>query len=663
MEVPAMVKIIYKNGSPFIDIHGKLYEPCAFRSFRPKPDNISLITRCGVKLCQILVSGLPCTNGSPYSLFGEVWKGEGEYDFGPFDRQFEMFRRFAAPDAYFNVMLQLDDRPWWHEKHPDLPYDSYHHITEMAHCEEWKRAAADYLQAFITYAEEKYGDRIYAYSIAAGLSNEWFDHSLYQRNEFDRSDTVLTRLWRDQIGKPDAPAPTIESMEAGESSLRAPASDDYAYLKLATDSTSDLICFFAAEAQKVLHHEKLFGLFYGYINIQAHPIYWNTSGYEKVWSSPDIDMLYAPAAYRHNRDIDGVGSYQYAVDSIRASGKLYLHENDHRTEMAWFPLETGGFLKDGYKSFNDWQQVFRRELCNVMQKQSSFWWFDFFGGYYNAPEYERELTLETKLFRKMAEGKRESVSEIAVFTDPMSTVCTKEDSQLNFDVLLHIIDELLRCGAPFEFYNLGDIPKLDLNRYKLFVFLNITALSDELRTFIETKLNGRQKVFLHAAGMAKDGVLDIANTSALTGMHIAEFSPEDPTADYNGVKFRFSKEIAPMLRVEEADAEILARYPDGSAAAARKGDTVWCGVGNTPWQFWRDIAEAAGVHIYDRDGGGTAICSQFMGAYTTLTEDRTYYMKEDGIYTDLFSGEKFRCEGGVMKLHAESGRTLLLVKE
>ena len=102
-----MVKIIYEKGSPFIGINGEKIAPAAFRSFRPKPDNISLMTRAGVKLCQMLVSGSPCTIGCPYSLFGGVWKGDGIYDFTPFDRQFGMFRHFA-PDACFNVMIHLD---------------------------------------------------------------------------------------------------------------------------------------------------------------------------------------------------------------------------------------------------------------------------------------------------------------------------------------------------------------------------------------------------------------------------------------------------------------------------------------------------------------------------------------------------------------------------
>ncbi len=655
------VSIVYKNGIPFIDINGELFEPGAFRTFRPKPDNVSMIHRTGMRLCQMLVSGLPCTNGSPYSLYGEVWKGDGIYDFTAFDRQFEMYRRFA-PDAYFNILIHLDARPWWHKAHPEEPDgDSYHHITEFWYSEEWKRTTADYLKAFITYAEEKYGDRIFGYSIAAGLSNEWFDHSLYDKN-YDMTRGRLAAAYRKLIGDDAAPIPTIETMEAGDSSLRSPDSNDYRFLALATEGTSRLICYFAHEAQTVLHHEKLFGLFYGYV-ILHNQNYWNTNAYEMVWHCPDIDMLYSPAAYENNRHLDGVSSYQYAVDSIEVNGKLYLHENDHRTALSLFPLENGHIIRDGYETFEEWREVFRRELCNVMQKRSAFWWFDFFGGYYNSPEYEAELKLELDIFRELSRGERHDVSEIAVFVDPMSFLCIKERCMLGRDLVRENINTLLRCGAPFRYFNLNDLPKVADTRYKMYVFLNAVDMKPELRGFFREKLNDSTCVFLHAAGMALNGTFCAENVSALTGIHIDERTASSSEADYCGERFAFSHPIRPLFRVDDPSAETLVRYTDGEVCAARKGNTVYCAVGRMPWRLWRDLAEQAGVHLYDRSGAGTAICSQFISAYTTLTEKCELYPREDGVYREVFSGKEYECRNGVLKYDAPAGTTMLFVKK
>ena len=660
-----MVRIIYKSGSPFIEINGECFEPAAFRSFRPKPDNISLMTRTGIRLCQLLVSGLNCTNGSPYSLFGEVWVGDGKYNFTPFDKQFDMFSRFA-PNAYFNVMLQLDVRPWWRDAHPELfsegqpdTSDSYHHITELALCDVWKRSAADYLKAFISYAEEKYGDRIFAYSIAAGLSNEWFDQSLYEKN-YDREHNRLTKLWRETTGNSEAIVPTITSMEAGESALREPNSDDFKYLELANQATAELVCYFAAEAQKVLQHKKLFGLFYGYTNLD-NQVYWNTNGYELAWRSPDIDMLYSPAAYGDCRELSGVSSYQYTVDSIKLCDKLYLHEDDHRTALAAFPLENGVILRDCYKNFFEWREVFRRELANTLSKQSAFWWFDFFGGYFNSPEYERELTLELDIFKRLSNLKSNSVSEIAVFIDPMSFVCTKETTKLCTDLGRANVKALHRCGAPFELYNLSDLPKLDKRRYKLFVFLNAFIIPDKLRDYIKNNLCDCQKVFVYGAGMARDGKLDINNISELVGMNIVEYSG-DGRAEYNGIEFSFTRKISPMFTID-GDVETISSYADGKPVVARVGTNIYSALGNLPWQLWRDIASMSGVHIYDHNGGGLAVDSRFISAYTTLRDECELILPRSGCYVDVWSGIKYITDGTHLHYSAERGRTMLFVRE
>ena len=54
-----MVRLIRRRGLPFVEIGGEVIAPAAFRSYRPKPDNISLSRRCGLRLYQFIVSGLP----------------------------------------------------------------------------------------------------------------------------------------------------------------------------------------------------------------------------------------------------------------------------------------------------------------------------------------------------------------------------------------------------------------------------------------------------------------------------------------------------------------------------------------------------------------------------------------------------------------------------
>ena len=82
-----------------------------------------------------------------------------------------------------------------------------------------------------------------------------------------------------------------------------------------------------------------------------------------------------------------------------------------------------------------------------------------------------------------------------------------------------------------------------------------------------------------------------------------------------------------------------------------------------PWQLLRDIAHRAGVHIWSENGAATAICSQFVCAYTTLREDCELHMKEDGLYREMFHDQIYECKNGVLKYHAPKGTTMLFVKE
>ena len=105
-------KIVRENGVLKIQINGKNYNPLSFKSFRPNPQNVSEFYNAGIRLFSVLSSGITSALGVPYSLYGESWTGDNQYDFSAIDRQMDMFIE-NAPDAYFAPMLQIDPRDWY----------------------------------------------------------------------------------------------------------------------------------------------------------------------------------------------------------------------------------------------------------------------------------------------------------------------------------------------------------------------------------------------------------------------------------------------------------------------------------------------------------------------------------------------------------------------
>ncbi len=649
-----MSSIICNQGNPMIEINGELIPPAAFRSFRPTPANISLFYRAGVRLYQMIVTGITNALHVKYSYFGEVWTGDNRYDFSAFDRQMAMFQKFA-PDGYFCVMIPLDTRRWWLDQHPDVP-DSFWNLGQAAVSEAWQRDAAAYLRAFIEYAETRYGDRIFAYSFSAGTATEWFT------DDKTAAHPLKEAAYRKFRGDESAQIPTAAELVAGPETFREPAGNAAVYLDYCNRLIAGLICRFAAEAQHVLRHRKLVGLFFGYIYITScvNQNLWSTNAYEQVWQSPDIDMLFSPAAYGNNRLPDGVSSYQVAVDSIAANGKLYLHEIDHRTHLAAYPLETGTILADCYQTAEETIAVLRRELCLAMVKNSALWWFDFFGGYFDSPEYEAEISRQMAIYTELAGGERHQVAEIAVFVDPMSFLAIKENVPVHRDYVKHCIDELLRCGAPFETYNLSDLPRIDKTRYKLFIFLNTFRIPAGLQAYIRTELAGRGKFFLHGAGVCGEQQLDWRRTAELTGMALVPFTaPEPVRISFRGQTYGFSCPVEPLQEIVDPAAEIWGDFADGRHGLGLKGNTFFSAAGNVPAAVWRAAARRCGVHIYSEQDGGLIVCSQFIAAYHTQTESCELTLPADCELDELFEGGHFRTENRVLRYRAAKGHTML----
>ncbi len=647
-------RIVYENENPFIEIDGEKFAPAAFRTYRPYPANIRQIYRCGIRLFQMIVSGGVNSINSKYSWYGGVWKGPKKYDFSAFDYQMKTFMD-NVPEGYFCVQITLDTPDWWLETHPNEK-NSFSHLGQTMFCEEWKKDAAEYLKAFISYAEEKYGDRIYSYSFTAGWCTEFFCQ------DFGAPNDVKLKAYREYLDDENATIPDDpKQLTVGKDCFRAKSSKEYKYLEWATNELPKLINFFGAEAQKIIEHKKLLGLFLGYTDMSCpNQNLWLTNAFEQCWNNPDFDMVYSPAAYKENRFLNYVSSFQMPVDSLKVHNKLYLHEMDHRTELANYPRETGTPMWDCYENSHEAIQVLRRELAITMAHHSSYWWFDFFGCYYATPEYEAELTKQLSIYNRLSRLERKNVSEIAVFVDPMSFLNIQENSNIFTEMVRMNVNELWRCGAPFDFFNLNDLPSLDKSKYKLYVFLNALNPSKEIRDYIKNNLADKHKFFVGAPGYASGENLDTNGIFELTGIKTQAFTTDklEPVY-YNGKELGYkngnyiytrkyvskNEPISPLFEIIDNEAEVLAKYDNGKTAYAYKDKTFYCTVGNIPFEVFSDAAEKAGVHLYFKEGHGLAVTSSFIAVNTIGSEECTVTMPEDCRLIDLYEdGKRYRTE-------------------
>jgi hypothetical protein len=64
--------------------------------------------------------------------------------------------------------------------------------------------------------------------------------------------------------------------------------------------------------------------------------------------------------------------------------------------------------------------------------------------------------------------------------------------------------------------------------------------------------------------------------------------------------------------------------------------------GNIPNATFREAAKISGVHIYAENGTFTYINDLVAGIYNTLADKTEIILKEDGEYTELFSGKVYK---------------------
>ncbi len=686
---PLTAEVVRHQGTLKIRIRDTVYDPLAFRSFRAEPRNVRDFYQAGVRLMSILHSGLNCTLDVPYSRYGEIWEGPGQYNFATIDRQMEVFLN-EAPDACFNIMLQLDTRDWYLKAHPEAS-NTFRNLVEMAGESTWREITTRYLRDMLHYFESKYGDRVFAYTLFCGGSTEWYTNS--QSSKADaviRPHPLKEASYRRFTGDPEARLIPLDVLHrTSHGVFRDPVEDADArhYWRFHHGIIADAILFFAKQAQEVLQHRKLLGLFYGYL-VQLGGKRLLEEGqlaYEPVWNSPDIDMIFAPAKYGAPREFEGASGFLATVDSIGLRDKLFFQEIDHRTHVAPPTAENGrpypgsdNCLRDEFQS----RMVLRREFAMTRIKQTGLWWFDFFGGFYYDPALMDEVAKMVRIQQRLHDIPLRTVAEIAVFADPESMYDVQAFSPLATDLLVRPPDELNRLGAPYDLYTFSDLEhdQLPLGQYRLIIFLNAFRISAKTQRFIETKVksDGRSVLWFYAPGYPHDDGFSVEAIQATTGIGVKRRMVEDsevvvaPSGFFGrlpaGLHYGFSAPVAPLFEISDSEAAIHACYrADGAPALASKElatHTAWySAVGNLPAAIYREIARRAGVHIYYEGGDPVYINNRLLSIH--MQDDPAPVIHLPGGRArqaeELFDGGTLILDEGSLVIPRESGATKLFL--
>ncbi len=701
-------KIVSVGGVRKIEINGEVFDPLAYRSYRPTTELIRGFSSTGLRLANVTHTGMLCTLDVPYSLFGEVWTGPEQFDWKAFDAQMKMFEA-NAPGAYYNIAVQLDTRDWYLAAHPECS-NSFWNLVETAGHEPWRADTAASLQAFLRQIEARYGDRIFAYSLLCGSSTEWYTNSQGRgRPEAAiRQHPIKTAAFRKFTGDPTATMPPLDVLQRTSHGIfRDPVVDAEAlrYWRFHHEIIGDAILYFARKAQEVLQHRKLLGLFYGYLTQlnSERLLQEGHLGYERVWRSPDIDMIYAPAKYGAPRSFEGASGYLLTVDSLDLHGKLVFHEVDHTTHIARDTVENGRKIPGGNTKLPDAfasRQVLRREFVLTRVNRTALWWFDFLGGNYASAEMMAMVSELVRAQHRLRDVPMRSVAEIAVFGDVPSMYHINARSSIADDLLVRPPDELARIGAPYDIYNFSDLDHAHMpwDRYKICIFLNPFVISREKQAFLRSKVqrSGRTLLWIYAPNYIQKDRFSVEAISDITGIKLVRrveegsavtvraegifarigaamqygFTPGLKTGEQRDQTFDMRSnsllETAPLFEVRDEAARTCGVYDSNgaSALALKKFEThtsIYSAVGNLPAPLYREIVRSAGVHIYYEGRDPVYINNRLLGIHMQgdATPTITLPLRKSCRLVDIFDGGEVRAEGGMCQLPFQRGATKL----
>ena len=647
-------KIVRKNGVLMIDIDGQTYPPLSFKSFRPNKKNISDFYEAGIRLFNIFTSGITSAVGVPYTLFGESWIGEYEYDFSPIDTQIALFIE-NAPNAYLSLMLQLDTRVWWLETHPDYP-DSFRKLAQMETDEEWREAASKYMQAVIRHVEEKYPEKFFAYFLLCGTTTEWFSDFSHEEPNLR-----LAEDYKKYCYDENAVIPSFDERETDKNRCLLDEEKEknlIRFRKFESVQRSDSVSFFASKAQEVLHHKKLLGMYYGYLLELKGKRLWETGylDYERIFLSKDIDLFSSPISYEY-RGLD-MGSHQMLMRStLERHNKIYFIEHDHTTSITPDIIEGHRFVHPGkVDNLDDDINLMRRSFMLAIANRTAMWWFDMFSGWYANDRLMNEIKNQISIFNRMYAEKRENISEIAIFGDPESMYQVNKNSGLNDLLFERQRGEWSYIGAPYDLFSACDYSTVDALKYNMFIFLDAFRETEELDALlnrIERKKKETAVLFTYSA------------PEKWVKMRLSKLRPEKTLKISDGTVFSLSYE-APCWRVDNADEE-KAEYSNGETAVGfEKCGNVLYAVSGAPTvsrKIMTELAEWCGVHRYLRSDDAIVYAGDKMiGIYHITDKDVALYLKKNAVYTDVFTGTEYKTENEMIIISRASGRCKLLVQ-
>ena len=655
-------EIINQNGSMKIKINNEIFNPQCFRSFRPEAKSIKAFAQVGIRLMNVFPTGIMNRLGTPYSPFGEVWTGDGKYNWDNLHTQMDLFVK-NAPHAYFMLMAQLDTRDWFLKSNPDIE-NSFEHFIQTAGCVKWRNAAARFLCDLLDHLHEYYPEKIYAVMLCAGHTNEWNSHPLdYQRHSQYKK--AAFRQWQNN---PQSELPSAEEIEKTSwGILRHPLKDKDGidYWRFHHEFTADTVKYFAGIVKQHTQRKLLVAAAQGYLmTVKSDILFGGSTGLWRTLDCEDIDILIAPASYWF-RGLNSTSGISFPVSSFSLRNKLYIHSLDNVTHLANH-LEVAKKLQNGFCShvklhdIAESRMYFRRETALAMSKGMGYWWFGMYPEWHDDPAMMNEIEKIHKVSDEIQNMNGSSISQIAVFVDEHSNYCLDAGQTITDKTVWKQVEQLSRIGAPWDNFHMNDINHENMphDRYKFYIFLNLFApQKNHLEKITALKKQGKSMLFLYAPGIITQADFSIEAMNKLAGINLRELQEQEtkmiiPPGPFNksgqDIIAGHDKFVTPLFFADDVAAEVIGKYEKSgkvSLALKKRGDggfDSWSAMGSVPADTLRELSRRAGVFIFLESGDPLYANFSLLACFAHQAGKRKFTLPGDCTLTEMYTKKEFK---------------------
>lgn len=486
------------------------------------------------------------------------------------------------------------------------------------------------------------------------------------------------------------------------------------YFTFFNEMVADVLIENAQWVKEITARKKIVGAFYGYLwcnfpNLSA--VHSGHLAFAKVLRSPDVDFIASCYTY-DNKQIGGPNNSQSLPDEAALHGKLYFNEVDTETHLHQRQWRWGDSLHNP-QNFEETKGLLVRDYAYALTKGFGMWWTDLHGGTYHDDKIIQLFRKLKDIDEKALDIDKRSDAGIAVIVDEASFTYTGDGEPL-WNALLTAQKqwEFAFIGAPWDCYLLSDISNPKLPQYKLYVFLNTFRVTPEQRAAIHARLkkNGATAVWVYAPGYIGEK-LSVADMQALTGIRLAENTvPGELHVDITSYGHPYTKSLArgsaygtdvnvaniirwydhqvylkdprdPSLRRDLPGFRISPRFYGDDPGAQTLGKLAgvdrpglvvkkqsgWTSIYSSapvlPAALLRNIARAAGCHIYSDAGDNVYASRSFLGIYSPQGGARTLRLPRRARVIDLLEDKVLADNVTEMPLKLSPNQTVLLKLE